>query len=153
MNLTCVLVIIEAGGLSHQDLSWPVPGRTGAAVRCEMGNCLLIGHGRQLIQVAAFDLSGSGRLPPDSPGPGDHARLTSARQQQVDGSPTINQPNTLVQLFTLNRRPVIFVGRIAMRWTFTPGESGWGVAPRAVQETSSRAVVASTATPCTNTLQ
>ena len=35
------------------------------------------------------------------------------------------------------------------RVDFAPG----GVAPRAIQETSSRAVVASTATPCTNTLQ
>ncbi len=53
----------------------------------------------------------------------------------------------------LNRRPVILVGLMASRWIFSPGASGWGVPPRAIQETSSSAVVASTAIPCTNTLQ
>lgn len=48
---------------------------------------------------------------------------------------------------------MILLGSIATRWGFAPGASGQGVAPRAAHDTSSNASVASTATPCTITLQ
>jgi len=86
--------------------------------------------------------------------------LGSAKQAFVAGTVAEGCRNALRVRFAycqlqpaLKRRPVILVGLIASRWILTPGASGWGVPPRAVQETSSSAVVASIATPCTITLQ
>jgi hypothetical protein len=52
-----------------------------------------------------------------------------------------------------NRRPVIWLGSIPTRNGFAPGASGQGVAAWAAHDTSSNESVASTATPCTITLQ
>ena len=70
-----------------------------------------------------------------------------------DGDRRLRGEHNHAQWRTAKRRPVICAGRIASLWIRIPGASGRGDAPRAIQETSSRAVVASTATPWTRTLQ